>query len=98
MCLAHKHTSVSTSKPSELGRKASARPESVKAVCNESKLSETKSDGGRKRRAHGCGQSSFALDLGETTTSKAKQMTHGRSWESEIDVSLIDGTQVGLEG
>ena len=96
MCLAHEYTS----KPSELSRgsKASARSKSVKAISNKSELEETKSDGGRKRRTHDGGQSGFALDLGETTTSKAKEMTHDRSRESEIDVSLIDDAQIGLEG
>ena len=95
--LAHEHASVSTSKPGELRSEAGARTKGVEAISGEAELEEAKGDGGRERRAHGSCQSGFALYLGETTTSESKKMTHGRSREAKIDVSLIDGAEIGLK-
>ena len=95
--LAHEHASVSTSKPGELRSEAGARTKGVEAISGEAELEEAKGDGGRERRAHGGCQSGFALYLGETTTSESKKMTHGRSREAKIDVSLIDGAEIGLK-
>jgi hypothetical protein len=95
---AQEHASVTTTKPHKLSNDAGAAAESVRARCHKAQVKNLEDGGSWESTSTSSLQRRGSFLITKCAAGQAHIVAEGRCRKTEIDVHLVDGRQIRLQG